>query len=142
MVLWRSGKQKCVAKRTGIVFYLYKKGKTFFIFSHTAMDSVHDNPKNVSFCLDELIDIVYSGATDDCLSRAKRDAKRYLNTSQEEEKDNDYIDLAREFSKRQTKLWEAWLELLDFQIEHWDQYPSNCSDDEKEEEEEKKDEEK
>ena len=104
------------------------------------MDSVHDNPKNVSFCLDELIDIVYAGATDDCLSRAKRDAKRYLTTSKEEEKDNDYIDLAKEFSKRQTKLWEAWLELLDFQLEHWDQYPNpDCSDDEKEE---KKDEEK
>lgn len=107
------------------------------------MDSVHDNPKFVSTCLDELIDIVYSAATDDCLSKAKKHAKGYLKVSKEEEKDNDYIDLSREFSKRQTKLWEAWIELLDFQIEHWDQYPSNNSDSEKEEEEEeKKDEEK
>ena len=107
------------------------------------MDSVHDNPKFVSTHLDELIDVVYSAATDDCLSRAKRHTKGYLKVSQEEEKDNDYTDLTREFCKRQTKLWEAWLELLEFQLEHWAEYPSYNSDTEKEEEEEeKKDEEK
>lgn len=103
------------------------------------MDNIRDNPKFVSVQLDELVDVVYSDATDDCLSRAKRHAKGYLETSQEEEKDNDYTDLSREFCKRQTKLWEAWIELLDFQIEHWDQYTSNNTDSEKEE---KKDEEK
>ena len=103
------------------------------------MADIRENPRFVSVHLDELVDVVFNNATDDCLSRAKRHAKSYLETSQEEEKDNDYIDLTREFCKRQTKLWEAWIELLDFQIEHWDQYTSNNTDSEKEE---KKDEEK
>ena len=46
------------------------------------MDNIRDNPKFVSVHLDELVDIVYSAATDDCLSRAKRHAKGYLDTIQ------------------------------------------------------------
>ena len=107
------------------------------------MEDIRENPKFVSVHLDELIDIVYSAATDDCLSRAIRHAKGSLTVSKEEEKDNDYIDLTREFCKRQTKLWEAWLELLEFQREHWAEYPDKGSyNEEEEEEEEKKDEEK
>lgn len=85
------------------------------------LDDLHDNPKWVTSALEEILDIVKSYATDDDLRRAIRQAEGCLRFSRDEEKDNKYSDEKAEkttFASLQTKLFEAWLELLAFQYKH------------------------
>lgn len=82
------------------------------------MENLHENPKWVTIALEEILDVVKSHADDDSLSRAIRHAKRSLIFSRDEEKDNDYSETQKKFAALQTKLFEAWLELLRFQEEH------------------------
>lgn len=82
------------------------------------MDNLQDNPKWVSFAIDEAINVVFFNADDNDLCRAIRHAKGSLKLSREEEVDSKYSETSKKFSALQTKVWEAWLELLEFQKEH------------------------
>lgn len=94
------------------------------------MENLHDNPKWVSVALGEVIDVVYSEADDDDLCRAIRHAKGSLKVSRDEEVDNKLSDTTKKFAVLQTKVWEAWLELIEFQKDHCYEYPDSGSDEE------------
>lgn len=93
------------------------------------MDNLQDNPKWASLALEEIINVVFFNADEDDLCRAIRHAKGSLKVSREEEVDDKYSDTTKKFSTLQTKVWEAWLELLEFQKEH--PYTDPDSDEEK-----------
>lgn len=82
------------------------------------MDNLQDNPKWASFAIEEAINVVFFKADDDDLCRAIRHTKGYLEVSKKEEVDDKFSETSKKFSALQTKLWEAWLELLEFQKEH------------------------